>query len=64
MTMWSKSQEQNGHICGQNSSNLSSGTNRPIRGGSIITGKGVHIYKGVGFALLIVSHFSLIPYKN
>ena len=29
-----------------------------IRGGSRISGKGVHIYKGEGFALLISSHFS------
>ena len=28
------------------------------RGGSRISGKGVHIYKGVGFALLILYQFS------
>ena len=28
------------------------------RGGSRISGKGGHMYKGVGFALLILSHFS------
>ena len=27
------------------------------RGGSRISGKGVHMYKGVGLALLIFSHF-------
>ena len=29
-----------------------------IRGGSKISGKGVHMYKGVGFALQILSDFS------
>ena len=28
------------------------------RGGSRISGKGVQMYKGVGFSLLILSHFS------
>ena len=28
------------------------------RGGSRISGKGVHMYKGTGFAFLILSHFS------
>ena len=28
------------------------------RGGSRISGKGIHIYKGVGYDLLILSHFS------
>ena len=34
------------------------------RGGSRISGKGVHMYKGVGFALLILSHFSKIAHEN
>ena len=29
-----------------------------IRDGSRISGKGVHIYKGVGFASLTLPHFS------
>ena len=29
-----------------------------IRGGSRISGKGVRLYKGMGFALLILYHFS------
>ena len=33
------------------------------RGGSMISGKGVHMYKGVGFALLILSNFILYPMK-
>ena len=36
----------------------------PTRGGSRISGKGVHMYKGVGFAMLILSHFSLISHAN
>ena len=28
------------------------------RGGSRISGKGVHMYKGAGIAFLILSHFS------
>ena len=28
------------------------------RGGPRISGKGVHMYKGAGFAFLILSHFS------
>ena len=28
------------------------------RGGSRISGKGVHMYKGAGYAFLILSHFS------
>ena len=28
------------------------------RGGSRISGKGVHMHKGVGFAMLILYHFS------
>ena len=31
------------------------------RGESRISGKGVHMYKGVGFALVIVSHFLKYP---
>ena len=34
------------------------------RGGSRNSGKGVHIYKGTGFAFLILSHFSLISHEN
>ena len=30
---------------------------------SRISGKGVHMYKGVGFAFLILYHFSLYPMK-
>ena len=29
-----------------------------FRGGSKTSGNGVHMYKGVGFALLVLSHFS------
>ena len=35
--------------------------------GSRISGKGVHMYKGVcvwGYALLILSHFSYISHEN
>ena len=35
-----------------------------IRGGSRIPGKGVHMYKCVGFALLIDSIFSYINHKS
>ena len=35
-----------------------------IRGGSWISGKGVHMYKGVGLALLILSLFSYISHEN
>ena len=31
---------------------------RIYRGRSRISGKGVHMYKGAGFAFLILSHFS------
>ena len=31
------------------------------RGGSWISGKGVHMYKGAGFAFLILSHFLKYP---
>ena len=34
------------------------------RGGSRISGKGVHIYKGMGCSLLILSHFSKISLEN
>ena len=34
---------------------------RMTRGGSRISGQGVHMYQGVGFALLILSHFLNIP---
>ena len=34
------------------------------RGVSWISGKGVHMYKGTGFAFLILSHFSLISHEN
>ena len=37
--------------------------NTKIRGGSSISGKGVHMYKGVRFALLILSHFLKYPTK-
>ena len=32
------------------------------RGGSRISGKDVHMYKGTGFAFLILSHFSKISH--
>ena len=32
--------------------------NMQVRGGSRISGKGVHMYKDVGVALLFFSHFS------
>ena len=32
-------------------------TNGHARGGSGISGKGIHMHKGVGFALLLLSHF-------
>ena len=32
--------------------------------GSRISGKGVQMYKGTGFALLILSHFSQISHEN
>ena len=35
-----------------------------LQGGSRISGKGVHMYKGAGFFLLILSHFSKISYEN
>ena len=34
------------------------------RGGSRISGNGVHMFKGAGFACLILSHFSLISNEN
>ena len=34
------------------------------RGGSRISGKGVHMYKGTGFAFLIFSHFFLMFHEN
>ena len=34
------------------------------RGGSRISGKRVHMYKGAGFAFLILSHFSKISNEN
>ena len=34
------------------------------RGGTRISGEGVHLYKGAGFAFLILSHFSLISLEN
>ena len=34
------------------------GLDKKIRGGSRISGKGVQMYKGRGFAILIFSHFS------
>ena len=34
------------------------------RGGSRISGKDVHMYKGTGFAFLILSHFSKISHEN
>ena len=37
---------------------------RQFRGGSTISGKGVHMYKGVGFVLLIISNFSYIFHEN
>ena len=33
------------------------------RGGSRISEKGVHMYKGVGFALVILSNFLKYPMK-
>ena len=35
-----------------------------LRGRSRISGKGIHMYKGVGFALLILSDFSYISHEN
>ena len=37
--------------------------NRMCRGGSRISGKGVHMYKGVGFVLLILSLSLKYPVK-
>ena len=34
------------------------------RGGSRISGKGVRMYEGMGFALLILSYFSKISHEN
>ena len=33
------------------------------RGGSRVSGKGVHMYKGMGSAFLILSHFLKYPMK-
>ena len=33
------------------------------RGGSRISGNGVHMYKGAGFAFLIIFHFFKYPMK-
>ena len=37
---------------------------RLCRGGSRVSGKGVHMYKVVGVALLILSHLFLISHEN
>ena len=39
-------------------------TREIVRGGSRVSGQGVHMYKIVGFALLILSHFSSISHEN
>ena len=46
-------------------SNQKDGSLKKYRwGGSRISGKGVQMYKGRGFALTILSYFSLISHEN
>ena len=50
------------HVSGKSQSKWFSSAHP--RGGSRISGNGVHMYKGVGFALLILSNFSQISHEN